>query len=137
MCACVAIGPDVSLDVQPPNRHLLRRQHSAGVMGRTKRISLRLHIERYFVRARCIQWSILLPSQGKGQYILIELIIGADFFNSAIQSHSNSFFFHIVFIAAPPGFQVRLDFRNSFNIELSPNCAYDHLEVSNCFSGIV
>lgn len=46
-----------------------------------------------------------------------------------------SFFFTL--FSAPSGFQIRLDFRNKFHIEPSPNCEYDYLEVSGlCLVGV-
>lgn len=44
-------------------------------------------------------------------------------------------FFHIIYscsfrFSAPPGFLIKLDFRNKFNIEPSQGCEFDYLEVS-------
>lgn len=36
-------------------------------------------------------------------------------------------------LEAPVGFVIKLDFRNVFNIEPSPGCEFDYLEVSVCF----
>lgn len=35
-------------------------------------------------------------------------------------------------LEAPVGFVIKLDFRNVFNIEPSPGCEFDYLEVSKC-----